>query len=155
MNVKKDKEYLNLVFLDVEKAFDKASFSSILNTLKNRGGNGKTMKHISKLNKENEVKIVTRFGLTEPIKTDKTLKQGSVLSPIEFGVMIDEITEELHVNDNNTKIKVLTDDNDIISVSYTTCNAAQQLELIHQGAENRLMKFGINKSNVMTINDKL
>ena len=47
------------------------------------------------LNIKNKVKIKTVFGETNEINTNKIIKQGAVSSPIQFGLLIDEIGKEL------------------------------------------------------------
>ena len=50
------------------------------------------------LNKGAKVCIKTKFGLSASFDTGQTLTQGAVLSPIQFGVLIDEIGCMTEVN---------------------------------------------------------
>ena len=86
---------MHIVFLDVEKAFDKAWFDGILHLLMERGLDTNNTAYLKQMNKDYTVKIKTPHGYTEPVKCEDVHKQGSVLSPIEFGISTDEITLEL------------------------------------------------------------
>ena len=47
------------------------------------------------LNCGSKVRIRTCVGLTNEIKTDRVIKQGAVLSPVQYALLIDEIAKIL------------------------------------------------------------
>ena len=84
-----------VVFLDVQKAYDKAWLDAILYTLNKNGIEGKNLEIIRKLNSNLSAKIRTRHGLTREIKIKDSIRQGGVLSVIVYATLIDEISKEL------------------------------------------------------------
>ena len=76
MNAKRDNRYMIITFLDVEKAFDKASFKSIIFTLEKLGCPKYLIKYMYELNTDATVNIKTKFGLCEPFETGQTLSRG-------------------------------------------------------------------------------
>ena len=89
-NTLKSNLYLCSVFLDVEKAFDKANFNSIIDSLANMSASQDAMQYICNLNKNFKVSLGTGDAC-KTINTSNVLKQGSVLSLVEFGAVIDHI----------------------------------------------------------------
>ena len=166
----KNKEYMNLTFLDIEKAFDKASFSAITRTLKDRGAKTDTLQYICNLNKDFHVKINTRHNdgrnqtnTDNLINTSNVLKQGSVLSPIEFGALIDDICEtainktkhgtiedRVVVNGKEEPMVLFVDDITIATRNRTLTN--EYLKNTVDEAKKRLLKFGVPKCKTMEYN---
>merc|ERR1712002_1082348 len=86
---------LHIVFLDVEKAFDKAWREVIMWLMKERGCGKKEWIYLETLNSENKVRVNTVFGPTDEVSIDRVIKQGAVLSPIQYAILIDEIARKL------------------------------------------------------------
>ena len=84
-----------IIFLDVQKAYDKAWLDAIIYTLHKNGIEGKNLRMIKKLNSNLTAKIQTRYGLTRKINIKDSIRQGGVLSVIEYAALIDEISKEL------------------------------------------------------------
>ena len=80
--------------MDVDQAFDKAWFDGILYLQKDRGVDCENWLYIKELNKDSYVTVKTCKGETKKIFIEQVLKQGGVLSPIQFGIMTDEIAEK-------------------------------------------------------------
>ena len=83
-----------IIFLDVQKAYDKAWLDAILYALNQNGIQGKNLRMIKKLNSNLTARVQTRYGLTRKIKIRDSIRQG-VLSVIEYATLIDEIAKEL------------------------------------------------------------
>ena len=73
-----------LVFLDVQKAYDKAWLDAILYVLHKNGVKGKNLHMVQKLNSNLTAKIHTRHGLTREIRIRDSIRQGGVLSVVEY-----------------------------------------------------------------------
>ena len=93
--ITKNKKTAYIIFLDVQKAYDKTWLDAILYTLHKNGIEGKNLRVAKKMNSNLTVKIQTRYGLTRKIKIRDSIRQGSVLSVIEYAALIDEISKEL------------------------------------------------------------
>ena len=102
-----------VIFLDVQKAYDKAWLDAILYAMHKNGVTGENLHMIRKLNSNLTARIYTRFGTTREIKIRDSIRQGGVLSVIEYATLIDEIAKELRaqgqglITENGTKIDSL------------------------------------------------
>ena len=79
----------------MEKAFDKAWREGILNVMMERGCKDNVWMYLDILNEGTSVRVKTAWGLTEPVNSGQVIKQGSVLSPVQYGLLIDQIAKEL------------------------------------------------------------
>ena len=103
-----------LVFLDVQKAYDKAWLDAIMYVLHKNGVKGKNLHMVQKLNSNLSAKIHTRHGLTREIRIRDSIRQGGVLSVVEYATLIDEISKELKIHD----LGVTTEAGEKINSSY-------------------------------------
>ena len=83
------------IFLDIQKAYNKAWLGAILYVLNKNGIEGKNLEITRKMNTNLRAKLQTRFGLTREIKIKDSIRQGGVLSVIEYATLIDEISKDL------------------------------------------------------------
>ena len=83
-----------ILFLDVQKAYDKAWLDTIIYTLPKNGIKGKTSGWSKKLNSNLTAKKQTRYRLTRKIKIKDNIRQWESLSVIEYAALIDEIIEK-------------------------------------------------------------
>ena len=90
-----------LVFLDVQKAYDKAWLDAILYVLHKNGVKGKNLHMAQKLNSNLSAQIQTRHGLTREIRIRDSIRQGGVLSVVAYATLIDEISKELKIHDRS------------------------------------------------------
>ena len=65
-----------IIFLDVQKAYDKAWLGAIIYTLHKNGIEGKNLRMVKKLNSNLTAKIQTQYGLTRKIKIRDSIRQG-------------------------------------------------------------------------------
>ena len=87
--MKKKQTYV--AFIDLEKAYDQAWKNAVLYTLRNRRIKGKIWCVIYKLNSNQRIKILTKFGLTDEVIVNDCLRQDKKLSGPEFGCFIDDL----------------------------------------------------------------
>ena len=88
-----------VAFIDLEKAFDKVWSSAIFYLLWKRGIRGKLWGIMHKLNNNQETRVMTKFGLTDTVVTEDSIRQERPLSTPEFGLLIDELNVELRTTD--------------------------------------------------------
>ena len=153
---KKNKVPLHMVFLDVEKAFDKAWFDGILHLLMERGLDQKNTSYLKELNRGYHVSIKTPHGVTKLVSCEDVLKQGSVLSPIQFGMSTDEIANQLEKADlgavlGERKIPCTLWVDDIQCANLNYCDAQKSVDIISDTADKYKTKFGMNKTNHVII----
>ena len=84
-----------IIFLDVQKAYDKAWLDAIIYTLHKNGVHDKNLRMIKKINYNLTARIQTRYGLTRKINIRDSIRQGGVLSVTEYATLMDEIAKEL------------------------------------------------------------
>ena len=85
----KKKTYV--AFIDLEKAYDQAWKDAVSYTLWNRRIKGKIWRIIYELNSHQKIKIQTKFGLTDELIVNDSLRQGKPLSGPEFLCFIDDL----------------------------------------------------------------
>ena len=59
------------------------------------GISAKNLEMMRKMNSDLTARIRTKYGLTRKIKIKDSIRQGGVLSVIEYATLMDEITKEL------------------------------------------------------------
>ena len=91
----KENKNLYIAFLDVTKAYDKAWLNAIMYTVHNNGLEEKNWKIVKELNSNLTAKVRTKYGLTRTIQIRDSIRQGGVLSVIEYANLMDEIAKEL------------------------------------------------------------
>ena len=84
-----------LAFLDVTKAYDKAWLDAIMYTMHKSGLRDSLWQIIKTLNENLTAKLQTKYGLTREIKIKDSIRQGGVLSVVEYALLIDEINKEI------------------------------------------------------------
>ena len=60
---------------------------------------GKLWRIMHKLNNNQETRVMTKFGLTDTIVIEDSIRQGRPLSGPEFGLLIDELNVELRTTE--------------------------------------------------------
>ena len=78
-----------LVFLDVTKAYDKAWLDAIMYVMHKQGLTSSIWTVIKRLNENLSARIVTKHGMTRPIKIRDSIRQGGVLSVLQYALLID------------------------------------------------------------------
>ena len=114
------------------------------------------VQYMNELNKGAKVTIKTKFGLSETFETGQTLKQGAVLSPIQFGAMIDEIGNLTETNEGTPHVGDIPVPNamfvdDIANCALSRTKTNDDMAVINDNSVLRLLKYGLSKSNSMEI----
>ena len=157
-NKKKKKQDLHVVFLDVTKAYDKAWLKAILYTTHKNGLKGKNWKIVNKLNSNLTAKLRTKYGLTRQIQIKDSIRQGGVLSVIEYVNLMDEIAKELQAKSvgyqeigNSTTLGCLLWMDDVVLIHHNKEEIQKMLDITDDIAKRYHIKFGKEKSQVLTI----
>ena len=146
-----------VVFLDVQKAYDKAWLDEILYVLMKNGVEGKNLSIIKKLNSNLTARIQTRFGLTKEIPIKDSIRQGGVLSVVEYATLIDEISKELRKRNQGvttaagTKIDSLLWMDDVCLIHSDRDELQQMLDITNHVAKKYHIEFGAAKCKVVKI----
>jgi len=157
----KKKQELHIAFLDVTKAYDKAWLNAILYTLNKSGLQGKNWRIAKELNNNLTATIRTQYGPTRTINIRDSIRQGGVLSVIEYANLMDDIAKELLDNaigtqqlwSNNIPGCLLWVD-DVALIHNNKDELQNMLDTTNEIAKRYRIKFGSEKSQILTINEK-
>ena len=155
---KRRKQDLYVVFLDVTKAYDKAWLNAILYTMHNNGLTGRNWKILKELNSNLTAKIRTKHGLTRTINIKDSIRQGGVLSVIEYANLIDEIAKELEQKHEGyqeiwdyTTLGCLLWMDDVVLIHHEKEEIQKMLDTTNDIAKRFHIQFGKEKSQLLTI----
>ena len=82
-------------FYDLEKAFDSVEYCVLLHHLFRSGINGKTWRIIRYFYTNPRAQVRSGNGLSEVINLERGVRQGSVLSPLLFLLVMDSLLIDL------------------------------------------------------------
>ena len=85
---------MDVIYLDFAKAFDKVDHNILLKKLKSMGIEGKTLKWIQAFLTDRTQKVLVNGKLSSPHKVISGVPQGSVIGPLLFLVLINDIDKD-------------------------------------------------------------
>ena len=148
-NIRNERKTACIIFLDVQKAYDKAWLDAILYMLSKNGLKGKNLQLVKKMNSGLRAQIQTKYGLTREIKIKDSIRQGGVLSVKEYAALIDEISKELRLKnlgikiDEENKMGCLLWMDDVALIHYDTETLQQMMECTNDEARRYHVEFGV------------
>ncbi len=155
------KRPLYLAFLDVTKAYDKAWSDGIMYALHNSGLTGPIWNITRKLNQNLRAQIKTKDGLTRQIIIKDSIRQGGVLSVLEYANVMDEIAKEICKMNKGIKIPgtektigCLLWMDDVLLMANSEEELQNMLNETDKIANKYHLVFGEEKSKVMIIGKK-
>ena len=158
---KTKKKELYIAFLDVTKAYDKAWLDAIMYSMHKSGLKGKNWRIAREINSNLTATIKTKFGPTRMIKIKDSIRQGGVLSVIEYANLIDEIAKELQEMEvgnqnlwNTPTPGCLLWMDDVALIHNDKEELNKMLSITNDIANRYHIKFGKDKSQILTINNK-
>ena len=84
-----------LIFLDVTKAYDKAWSKAIMYSLDRSEVTGKDWIITKKLNENLTARIQTNHEYSKKVHIKNSIRQGGILSVLQYANLVDEITKEI------------------------------------------------------------
>ena len=155
---KQKKKPAHLVFLDVTKAYDKAWLTGIMYAMHNNGLVGPLWNTVKKMNENLTAKLKTKDGITRPIHIKDSIRQGGVLSVMQYGVLMDEIAKAIKQKNLGCKIPGKEEKmgcllwvDDVVLISENPKELQEMLDITHKIASKYHIVFGKEKSKVMNI----
>ncbi len=144
------KEVMVAVFLDVEKAYDTMWREGILIKLDKMGIGGKMYNYILDFLSQRAFSVKVGEESAEEFTVENGIPQGSVISPVLFNLMINDIFEKL----GNGNGGILYADDAVIwkrgrNISYIVMNIQKEIQTLEQWGIDWGFKFSVQKSNVM------
>ena len=140
--------WVDCVYLDLKKAFDKVPHERLLWKLENMGGlSGNILKWMENYLRGREMRTIVKDIKSEWRVVESGVPQGSVLAPILFLIFINDMTEGL-----NSYINLFADDAKLCRVirNEEDCETLQEdLNKIWKWSKKWEMEFNVAKSHVL------
>ena len=142
---RKQKQDLHMVFIDLEKTYDRVPREIIWRILEKRGVSVTYIELIKDIYEDVTTRVKTSGGVTEAFPIKIGLHQGSALSPYLFTLIMDELTA--HIQDTVPWCMLFADD--IILVDETREGVNAKLESWRETLEGKGFKLSRLKTEYM------
>ena len=139
---------LHLVFIDLEKAYDRVPRQEVWRCMREKGVSEKYVRIVNDMYREATTQVRSSVGTTEKFEVKVGLHQGSALSPYIFDMVMDVIVAEVK---DQVPWSVLFAD-DIVLVTTSKEEAERKLELWRVALEDRGLKISRAKTEYMWMN---
>ena len=139
---------LHLVFIDLEKAYDRVPRQEVWRCMREKGVSEKYVRVVNDMYREATTQVRSSVGTTEKFEVKVGLHQGSALSPYIFDMIMDVIVAEVK---DEVPWSVLFAD-DIVLVATSKEEAEMKLELWRRALEERGLKISRAKTEYMWMN---
>jgi hypothetical protein len=137
-------QYVDSIYLDYSKAFDKCDHDIILHKLDNLGIRGKLNAWISGFLKRRQQRVVVQGAKSSPVWCVSGVPQGSVLGPLLFLILMLDITNSI----KHSILSSFADDTKIwkgISTREAERLLQEDLDRVYVWAEQNNMSFNSKK----------
>ena len=136
------------VYLDLEKAFDKVPHKRLLWKIKNYGGiDGRLLTWMGDYLSDREMRTVVRNRSSTWLRVTSGVPQGSVLGPVMFGIYVNDLGEGVE-----SYINLFADDAKLMRKVETEedCKKLQDdLGKVEEWSRSWKMEFNLKKCKVM------
>lgn len=152
---------MHVCFVDMEKAFDRIRREDVWNVLKRRGVKQQLIEGIKSLyeNTVNYVRVRNEASRTFISKIG--LRQGCILSPLLFNIVLDDVVKKCKGNMSkyrigywNMKMITITElcyADDLIIIGETEKQLQNNINVFNQELKKKNMKINIQKTKTMVI----
>ena len=150
-----DKKNLYCAFIDLKKAFDSVSRTSLWYKLIKCGIDGKILKIIRSLYSEIKLRVRNLNSLSDLYSCDLGLLQGEILSPFLFTIFLNDI--EMHLGQNlhdgitldHLQLYLLLFADDAVLISETPEGLQRSLDSLHTYCNKWNLKVNTEKTKIM------
>lgn len=149
---------LYLVFIDFAKAFDTLHHQAIWHALQCKGIPPELIDRIKALYQNSTSRVLHERLLSNPIGVTTGVRQGCILSPLLFNIVLDSVMQEATRYRRgitwgiNGRLEDLDYADDICLLGHNHSDIAAKLEQVHQLASNVGLHINIGKTKVLRIN---
>jgi len=137
------------VFLDMEKAFDMVWKKGLMIKLKRFGINGRMFQWLDSFMNERTIQVRVGSTLSETVILENGTPQGSMISPDEFILMIDDLPSSVKVADTSLFADdgmLFVEGHSVASVNSTVRKMQEALDDVHQWCDEWGFKLSTEKS---------
>jgi hypothetical protein len=148
---------MNIGFIDFQKAFDKINHNSVWNALQKRSVPVKIINLIKTIYKSCKCKILHQGRLSDPFEIKNGVRQGCVLSPLLFLLVVDDIMETLEKESPRgiqwgiNKQLTDTDIDDICILTHSSEDLQEKLSILNREGKKRGLKISTKETEVMKV----
>ena len=139
---------LHVVFVDLEKAYDRVPRQEIWRCMREKGVPEKYVKIIQDMYKGVRTQVKSAVGLTRHVPVMVGLHQGSALSPYLFNLVMDVMTNS--IKEKAPWCMMFADD--IVLCSTNREEVEQKLENLRRSLEERGLKISRKKTEYLEFN---
>ena len=150
---------LYVCFVDFEKAFDSIDRQAIWNILANYGVPQKIIKIIQILHQQFSCQVIHNGKLSTPFQVTTGVRQGCMLSPLLFLVVLDWVTKKAYHNSGkgitwtfSKKLEDLEFADDLALLSHRLQDLQQKVKSLSETAQEVGLKINIEKTKVLRTN---
>ena len=156
-NANKNGEVIYMAVLDIEKAFDTVNRSLLWEILNRLGCNKKIIKLIKALYKNTKTRFKINNTYTNWIRSNRGVRQGCVLSPLLFALVMEELICRIKklnggVTIGNKKLSLLLYADDVIIIANSKKELEEALLTAEKFGEECDLKISRKKSKIIIIN---
>lgn len=152
-------EVLHLVFVDFKKAFDSLIHEKIWDSLKRKGVPEKLINLIKTQYARFTCRVLHKGGLSEPIPCESGVRQGCILSPLIFLIVLDEVLSFLDESKSgiqwslrgNEHLEDLDFADDIVLMSTKRNDMQKKLCTLEENAERVGLQINSDKTKSLYI----
>ncbi|KAK3550288.1 hypothetical protein QTP86_023820, partial [Hemibagrus guttatus] len=141
---------LHCVFVDLEKAYDRVPREELWYCMRKSGVAEKYVRVVQDMYERSRTVVRCAVGQREEFKVEVGLHQGSALSPFLFGIVMDQLSEEVRQESPWTMMFA----DDIVICSESREQVKESLERWRFALERRGMKVSRSKTEYMCVNER-
>src|SRR5664279_1659424 len=142
----RNKGHVLSVFLDFEKAFDLIWKEGLLYKLRKKGITDNTLNWINNFLSNRTIQVMVGNTLSSIRQIENGTAQGSIISPLLFLIMIDDITDKL----GNVDTALFADDSTIFKAGKNVSYISKEIQKALKEVETWCDKWGFKISTAKT-----